>query len=60
MKIWEYFNTRYSHYGVYGPEEHKRIAGTGNQVNPHDPDQEKQTADIARDKILSHYPQVKP
>lgn len=30
------------------------------KVNPHDPDQAEQTADIARNEILSHYPQVKP
>jgi len=44
-----------------GPKKKSyRVADTGHKVNPHDPDQEEQTADIARDEILSHYPQVKP
>ena len=30
------------------------------RVNHHDPDQEEQTADLARDEILPRYPQVKP
>jgi len=30
------------------------------KVNPHDPDQAEQTADITRNEILSHYPQVEP
>ena len=38
----------------------KELPAQAKKVNPHDPDQAEQTADIARNEILSHYPQVEP
>jgi len=43
----------------YEPERTEK-AFPGNQVDPHDTNKEEQTADIARNEILSCYPQVKP
>lgn len=68
MTICKYIYTIYSHYGVYGPlfkykyrpeKQSTIIFRTGNQEDIHDPDQTEQTADIARNENLSHYPQVK-